>query len=440
MPSWDGLLYKVSAPEVLQALTARPDIVIEIEMSSFSGNIEQCERLEILLIGEKLRESLQDCGMIQNRKYHLRTYRNCVVGRELLDWLVRNKHCETRQCALEALKVLQDHNILHHVCDDHDVKDDVLYYRFRRDDDTYRQFPNLDLFYTAFTLYNGLSTRTHGIMRAYQQDGELYRSAFPGAEFVDHVMQNGAAGSREEGLALGRKLLENDVIRHVTDDFHFRDDRRLLYQFTVDFAGRRLLSDVFNYVGKGACRSVVPRDRMRSSVRFSQSKFFTPTSSPSNTPEQRRKLEPVVSSHEGIPSDVTLDVDRSRTHSGDSGNDTDSSETATDTSSFRSVLLRHATVHELLSPDTPYVKKTIRVRSDPVGYGFVIRGCSPTYVQAVDPQGPAAAAGLKVRQYIYSVNGQYVLTNDHKEVGSKILQSDSHVTLVVLTHKRDSIL
>ena len=38
-----------------------------------------------------------------------------------------------------------------------------------------------------------------------------------------------------------------------------------------------------------------------------------------------------------------------------------------------------------------------QVVSDPVGYGFVIRGSRPVYVHTIDPSGPAAAAGLKVR-------------------------------------------
>lgn len=38
-----------------------------------------------------------------------------------------------------------------------------------------------------------------------------------------------------------------------------------------------------------------------------------------------------------------------------------------------------------------------QVVSDPVGYGFVIRGSRPVYVHAVDPNGPAQAVGLKVR-------------------------------------------
>lgn len=38
----------------------------------------------------------------------------------------------------------------------------------------------------------------------------------------------------------------------------------------------------------------------------------------------------------------------------------------------------------------------LQVASDPVGYGFVIRGANPVYVHSVDPSGPAAAVGLTV--------------------------------------------
>ena len=38
-----------------------------------------------------------------------------------------------------------------------------------------------------------------------------------------------------------------------------------------------------------------------------------------------------------------------------------------------------------------------QIASDPVGFGFVVRGEGPSYVKTVDPTGPAAQAGLKVR-------------------------------------------
>ena len=37
-----------------------------------------------------------------------------------------------------------------------------------------------------------------------------------------------------------------------------------------------------------------------------------------------------------------------------------------------------------------------QIVSDPVGYGFVIRGSRPVYIHTIDPSGPAAAAGLEV--------------------------------------------
>ena len=38
-----------------------------------------------------------------------------------------------------------------------------------------------------------------------------------------------------------------------------------------------------------------------------------------------------------------------------------------------------------------------QIAGDSVGFGFVVRGDGPSYVHTVDPGGPAAAAGLKVR-------------------------------------------
>ncbi|KAJ8306422.1 hypothetical protein KUTeg_016967 [Tegillarca granosa] len=141
----------------------------------------------------------------------------------------------------------------------------------------------------------------------------------------------------------------------------------------------------------------------------------------------------------------------------DSSKETDESDDPA--SSPRSVLIRQASANELESSDTPYFKQHIRICSDSVGYGLVVRGDGPTYVQTVDPTGPAAAAGIKVsmgifrnqpflslytiqypfkvRQYIYSVDGINVLRCNHKTVAKLILNDNPYSNLVVMTHKRD---
>ncbi|KAK4827301.1 hypothetical protein QYF61_016528 [Mycteria americana] len=55
----------------------------------------------------------------------------------------------------------------------------------------------------------------------------------------------------------------------------------------------------------------------------------------------------------------------------------------------KSVLKRPVTADELLMPGAPYIV------GDAVGWGFVVRGSKPCHIQAVDPSGPAAAAGMK---------------------------------------------
>ncbi|TKC39858.1 hypothetical protein EI555_020811, partial [Monodon monoceros] len=60
----------------------------------------------------------------------------------------------------------------------------------------------------------------------------------------------------------------------------------------------------------------------------------------------------------------------------------------------KSVLKRPVTSEELLTPGAPYARKTFTIVGDAVGWGFVVRGSKPCHIQAVDPSGPAAAAGM----------------------------------------------
>jgi len=98
------------------------------------------------------------------------------------------------------------------------------------------------------------------------------------------------------------------------------------------------------------------------------------------------------------------------------------------------------------SPDTPsavvalwkefkdlFNRRTIRIDSDSVGYGFVLRGDGPTYVQTLDPTGPAAHSGLRIGHIIQTVNGIDVMNMSHKETAKVILAKQlGSVTLNVL--------
>ncbi|MED6278112.1 hypothetical protein CHARACLAT_020404 [Characodon lateralis] len=98
----------------------------------------------------------------------------------------------------------------------------------------------------------------------------------------------------------------------------------------------------------------------------------------------------------------------------------------------KSVLKRHVTYEELLAPGAPFIKKVLTVIGDALGWGIVVRGKAPCYVQAVDPGSPAAAAGVKIRQFVCRVNGRCVLHQDYKTVTRLVMTGPRVVVLEVM--------
>ncbi|XP_033735691.1 LOW QUALITY PROTEIN: rap guanine nucleotide exchange factor 4-like [Pecten maximus] len=73
--------------------------------------------------------------MIRDRKYHLRTYRRCMVGSEMVDWLLQQGPLvHSRNQAVGMWQALLEDGIIVHVCHEHQFKDRYLFYRFRQDD------------------------------------------------------------------------------------------------------------------------------------------------------------------------------------------------------------------------------------------------------------------------------------------------------------------
>lgn len=57
---------------------------------------------------------LHDGKLIKDRRYHLRTYPNCFVAQELIDWILSHKEAPDRATAVCLLQHLMDHDIIHH--------------------------------------------------------------------------------------------------------------------------------------------------------------------------------------------------------------------------------------------------------------------------------------------------------------------------------------
>jgi hypothetical protein len=71
---------------------------------------------------------------IKDRRYRLRTYSQCFVGSEAVDW-IRDRFLISRAEAIQLGQRLMDAKHIHHVVDDHEFKDGYFFYRFYWDED-----------------------------------------------------------------------------------------------------------------------------------------------------------------------------------------------------------------------------------------------------------------------------------------------------------------
>uniref|UniRef100_A0A8C1PN42 Zgc:171558 n=1 Tax=Cyprinus carpio TaxID=7962 RepID=A0A8C1PN42_CYPCA len=83
--------------------------------------------------------------MIRDRKYHLKTYRQCCVGTELVDWLLQQSSCvHSRAHAVGMWQVLLEEGVLNHVDHELNFQDKYLFYRFLDDEEEDAVLPSDD--------------------------------------------------------------------------------------------------------------------------------------------------------------------------------------------------------------------------------------------------------------------------------------------------------
>ncbi|XP_072836250.2 rap guanine nucleotide exchange factor 4 isoform X1 [Pogona vitticeps] len=92
---------------------------------------------KILRAGKVLRNAVLSRAphMIRDRKYHLKTYRQCCVGTELVDWIMQQSSCvHLRTQAVGMWQVLLEEGVLNHVDQEQNFQDKYLFYRFLDDE------------------------------------------------------------------------------------------------------------------------------------------------------------------------------------------------------------------------------------------------------------------------------------------------------------------
>ncbi|XP_035265519.1 rap guanine nucleotide exchange factor 4 isoform X4 [Anguilla rostrata] len=111
--------------------------LIESQAKPRPKSVLQVPSEKILRAGKVLRNAILSRAphMIRDRKYHLKTYRQCCVGTELVDWQMQQSPCvHSRTQAVGMWQVLLEEGVLNHVDQELNFQDKYLFYRFLDDE------------------------------------------------------------------------------------------------------------------------------------------------------------------------------------------------------------------------------------------------------------------------------------------------------------------
>eukprot|EP01100_Stratorugosa_tubuloviscum_P007684 TRINITY_DN3171_c2_g1_i1.p1 TRINITY_DN3171_c2_g1~~TRINITY_DN3171_c2_g1_i1.p1 ORF type:complete len:568 (-),score=220.56 TRINITY_DN3171_c2_g1_i1:26-1708(-) len=185
---------------------------------------------------------------VKDRKYHLRTYHDCFIGSEAIDWLVREMET-TRTFAVEIANRLRSTGWIKHVVDKKKpFLDGFFFYKFKKlnivSDQrvTLKAFSKIDL-----TNLDNVITRMRdpalGIQsrdRTYHM--RTYKDCFIGSELVDWMMVSLPISQRSEAVIIGKKIREFGYLLHVADDHDF-EDAFFFYRWTPKCADLKLVNE-----------------------------------------------------------------------------------------------------------------------------------------------------------------------------------------------------
>ena len=92
------------------------------------------QKLDRLSIRQLVLQMRGENGIkIKTRRHKLKLYHHCFLGNETVDWIVKQLKI-SRSDAVNLGQKMIDKKIFHHVVDEHQFKDEPLFYRFYEDE------------------------------------------------------------------------------------------------------------------------------------------------------------------------------------------------------------------------------------------------------------------------------------------------------------------
>lgn len=234
-----GLLPRVHAMEMPQAMaiflrTVHPgdarvanldqaDYLREVgfPVESISAELEHSRQVELLLKQHNLTPANLAAEMAmssalphQDRMYHLKKYRECLVASDMVTWLAE-RLITTREMASSVGKVQQRMGYSYHVVYEKDFSDLKLFFRLARNE------KNIDELFIQVVLQKLLQNR-HGLVADRTYNAKKYEHCFIGSEFVNWLVDKHRF-STDKAIDIGRQLFDLGAFHHVLNEHPFID-------------------------------------------------------------------------------------------------------------------------------------------------------------------------------------------------------------------------
>ncbi|CAF1674593.1 unnamed protein product, partial [Adineta ricciae] len=94
------------------------------------------------------------------------------------------------------------------------------------------------------------------------------------------------------------------------------------------------------------------------------------------------------------------------------------------------------TADELERLELPWHWKSYSLKRDRRGYGLILQGQGPCYIERLDPYGSAYTSGIRINEYIYAIEGVNVLRRSGKEV-ERLLSMFDKCTIYTVYNRDD---
>jgi Domain found in Dishevelled, Egl-10, and Pleckstrin (DEP) len=171
-------------------------------------------------------DKVQEQGLVQDRKYRLQTYPKVLLGEHAVTAYVEvlqekgYQNVSREQATQLGRDINAQFSLLKHVTNDHELKDEYLFYRFHHNLPT--QVEIVKNGKSKWDIMDMLEENFDIQDRAYHF--RTYRQCFVGREAVDVVLRLKLAIHREDAVKLVLNVNgEVNCLEHVTRDHHFAD-------------------------------------------------------------------------------------------------------------------------------------------------------------------------------------------------------------------------